>query len=304
MLRPESRPPSINCCETRLAAPFVERFRASCLFTVERSPDGTATVQITHEALLAKAHWQPLEEWFDAQRELLRVKGRLAVAARLWDKSDRSNDLLLPSGQQLLEVRQLMTAGFELSPVESEFFTLSARRAQRNVQLKAGHRRLDRADGGLSDFAWIANDLRMKANHQEALASRAKKQTDVINKFLVDDLLAAARPEEMGKDVPMRTVVDKAAKKVETSFVDQPEQEAAVRLAIGETYRSLSLHAEAEKHLRRALAIRRTAGSGRPRYAESGQQPGRGLGLCRQAVRVGRAVSSEPGRPAANSRAR
>ena len=73
----------------------------------------------------------------------------------------------------------------------------------------------------------------------------------------MDDLLAAARPEEMGKDVPMRTVVDKAAKKVETSFVDQPEQEAAVRLAIGETYRSLSLHAEAEKHLRRALAIRR-----------------------------------------------
>ena len=104
------------------------------------------------------------------------MKGRLAGAARLWDKSDRSNDLLLPSGQQLLEVRQLITAGFELSPVESEFFTLSARRARRNLQLKGG------AIAGLTvltavslTFAWIANDLRVKANHQEALAQPRQK---------------------------------------------------------------------------------------------------------------------------------
>src|SRR5262249_41544096 len=69
---------------------------------------------------------------------------------------------------------------------------------------------------------------------QERNASqRAKAQEEAINKFLVEDLLAAATPEELGKDVPMRKVLDKAAQKVETSFPDQPEVEAAVRLAIG-----------------------------------------------------------------------
>jgi tetratricopeptide (TPR) repeat protein/tRNA A-37 threonylcarbamoyl transferase component Bud32 len=92
---------------------------------------------------------------------------------------------------------------------------------------------------------------------QERNAARtAKDQAEAINKFLVEDLLAAARPEELGKDVPMRKVLDKAAQKVETSFEDQPEVEAAVRLAIGDSYRSLGLYKDADPHLRRALDLR------------------------------------------------
>ncbi|MBI1915937.1 MAG: serine/threonine protein kinase [Planctomycetes bacterium] len=88
-------------------------------------------------------------------------------------------------------------------------------------------------------------------------ARRAKAQEGAINKFLVEDLLAAARPEELGKDVPMRKVLDRAAKKVERAFADQPEVEAAVRLAIGDSYYSLGLYKEAEPHLRRAVELRR-----------------------------------------------
>jgi tetratricopeptide (TPR) repeat protein/tRNA A-37 threonylcarbamoyl transferase component Bud32 len=88
-------------------------------------------------------------------------------------------------------------------------------------------------------------------------ARKAKDEAEAINKFLVEDLLASARPEELGKDVPMRKVLDKAAEKVETSFPDQPEVEAAVRLAIGDSYRSLGMYTDAEPHVRRALALRR-----------------------------------------------
>jgi serine/threonine protein kinase/tetratricopeptide (TPR) repeat protein len=88
-------------------------------------------------------------------------------------------------------------------------------------------------------------------------AQRARDKAEAINKFLVEDLLAAARPEDLGKDVPMRKVLDKAAEKVETSFPDQPEVEAAVRLAIGDSYQRLDLHADAEPHLRRAVELRR-----------------------------------------------
>ena len=43
-------------------------------------------------------------------------------------------------------------------------------------------------------------------------AHRERDRAEAINKFLVEDLLAAARPEELGKDVPMRKVVDEAAR--------------------------------------------------------------------------------------------
>jgi serine/threonine protein kinase len=92
---------------------------------------------------------------------------------------------------------------------------------------------------------------------QRNAARRARDQAEAINKFLVDDLLGAARPEGLGRDVLMRTVLDRAARQVETSFPDQPEVEAAVRLAIGDSYRSLSLYEQAEPHLRRALELRR-----------------------------------------------
>jgi tetratricopeptide (TPR) repeat protein len=92
---------------------------------------------------------------------------------------------------------------------------------------------------------------------QRNFARRARDKAEAINKFLVEDLLAAARPEGLGKDMPMRKVLDRAAQKVETAFPDQPEVEAAVRLAIGDSYRSLSLYKESEKHLRRALELSR-----------------------------------------------
>jgi serine/threonine protein kinase/Flp pilus assembly protein TadD len=88
---------------------------------------------------------------------------------------------------------------------------------------------------------------------------QAKDKAEAINKFLIEDLLASARPEEQGKDVSIRSVVDKAAKRVESSFAHQPEVEATVREALGETYRSLGLYAEAEKHLQRAVELLRKA---------------------------------------------
>jgi serine/threonine protein kinase/tetratricopeptide (TPR) repeat protein len=88
-------------------------------------------------------------------------------------------------------------------------------------------------------------------------AQKARDQVELINKFLVKDLLAAARPEEMGKDVLMRKVLDRAAKRVKGAFPDEPEVESAVRMAIGDTYYSLGLYQEAEPHLQRAVTLRR-----------------------------------------------
>jgi tRNA A-37 threonylcarbamoyl transferase component Bud32 len=92
--------------------------------------------------------------------------------------------------------------------------------------------------------------------------SKAQEQAgraEALNKFLLEDLLAEAAPEKnpRAKKVTVEEVLDKAAAKVEKGFVRQPDTEADVRLAVGETYRLLGLYERGRPHLEQALALRR-----------------------------------------------
>ncbi|MEM7582757.1 MAG: serine/threonine-protein kinase [Acidobacteriota bacterium] len=76
-----------------------------------------------------------------------------------------------------------------------------------------------------------------------------------VNGFLNDDLLAAVAPGQMGIDVSMREVLDRAAQRVEGRFPNQPLVEAALRRTIGRTYGSLGVFTDAEQHLLRSLEL-------------------------------------------------
>jgi tetratricopeptide (TPR) repeat protein len=80
---------------------------------------------------------------------------------------------------------------------------------------------------------------------------------------LTVDLLGEASPEQNARDkqVTVEQLLDRAAKKIEDNaqMAEQPEVEATIRLTIGATYFKLGVLPEAEKHLRRALELRRVA---------------------------------------------
>ena len=112
----------------------------------------------------------------------------------------------------------------------------------------------------------------VRAERQAATeAVEARRQTAIaeeVNGFLNNDLLAAAVPSAargQGKDVTMRQVLDVAAERIERAsqgsgrFAAEPLVEAAIRIAIGSTYRALGEYAAAEPHLRRAVELRRGA---------------------------------------------
>ena len=101
----------------------------------------------------------------------------------------------------------------------------------------------------------------MEARRQTAIA-------EAVNAFLNNDLLAAAAPSAargQGKDVTMRQALDVAAERIDRAsqgdgrFASEPLVEAAIRIAIGRTYRALGEYAAAEPHLRRAVELRRGA---------------------------------------------
>jgi eukaryotic-like serine/threonine-protein kinase len=104
---------------------------------------------------------------------------------------------------------------------------------------------------------------------------RARRQAAVaeaVNDFLQNDLLSQASAEaqvERGikpdPNITVRTVLDRAAQKINGKFATQPEVEVALRNTMGSAYIDLALYPEARKQLERALELgRRTLGTDNP----------------------------------------
>ena len=93
---------------------------------------------------------------------------------------------------------------------------------------------------------------------------RAEQQARAINRFLKEDLLYQATPDESAPEdmrKAMEAVLARATRKLDQNadIARQPELEATLRLAIGSTYFKLGLLREADQNLRRAVALRRNA---------------------------------------------
>ncbi|MBL9199274.1 MAG: serine/threonine protein kinase [Opitutaceae bacterium] len=86
----------------------------------------------------------------------------------------------------------------------------------------------------------------------EAAASKA------VSEFLQQDLLGQASPDNQpDREVKLRTVLDRAGKKIEGRFADQPQVEATLRQTLGGVYLSLGDYAATRIHYSRALEILR-----------------------------------------------
>jgi serine/threonine-protein kinase len=78
-------------------------------------------------------------------------------------------------------------------------------------------------------------------------ACAAALRADSVSHFL-RDMLASVDPQNEGRDVTVRAVLDAAAERVRS--LDQPEVEASVRTTIGLSYLGLGLYGQATPHLR------------------------------------------------------
>jgi tetratricopeptide (TPR) repeat protein/tRNA A-37 threonylcarbamoyl transferase component Bud32 len=96
---------------------------------------------------------------------------------------------------------------------------------------------------------------------QRNAALTAATEAEAVNAFLTDDLLGQADPDANARDkkVTVEELLRKAAGKIDgnVKFAGRPEVEATLRLTLGKTLFKLSDFAEAEKHFRRAVALRR-----------------------------------------------
>jgi serine/threonine protein kinase/Tfp pilus assembly protein PilF len=94
-----------------------------------------------------------------------------------------------------------------------------------------------------------------------AEAQRRRAQAEAISTFLIDDLLGQAAPENNRREdrVTVEQLLDRASVRIDGAFGNQPEVEAEIRTAIGETYLALGEYSKSQPHLRRALEVSHSA---------------------------------------------
>lgn len=144
------------------------------------------------------------------------------------------------------------------------------------------------------------------ADRARVEARKAKR----INYFL-QALLASADPQDMGKDVRVRDVLDIAVDRTPVELSGEPAVEAAIQSVIGQTFLSLGLHQEAEQPLLRSVALHRSLGGLTAEMADSISNvaellriQGRfseGEILCREALAIRREVLGESDQAVADS---
>src|ERR1043165_3771577 len=102
-----------------------------------------------------------------------------------------------------------------------------------------------------------------RALQAEQAQARLRRQAEAINRFLTEDLLFQATPEQNAREkkVTMEEVLEGATRRLDHSaeIAQQPEVEAVLRLAIGSPYEKLGVLGEAERNLRLALKLSRGA---------------------------------------------
>ena len=124
-------------------------------------------------------------------------------------------------------------------------------------------------DAALLEARREAERARVAEQDAAAAADRARDQEQVaraVLAFVTDDLLGAAAPSNRqgeGRDARLSEVLAVADRRLRAGaasgrFDDTPLVEGGVRHALGSTLAALGEFAEAEQHLRAALALRRT----------------------------------------------
>jgi serine/threonine protein kinase len=101
----------------------------------------------------------------------------------------------------------------------------------------------------------------VKARDEEKRAKRSESETKAVLEFFQNQVLAAARPKELGGGLgihaTIREAIDAAESKIGQSFPDQPTVEASIRSTLGQSYGYLGEPGRAINQHERALYLRR-----------------------------------------------
>jgi tetratricopeptide (TPR) repeat protein len=231
---------------------LLETFVAARLFVTELADDGGAVVTVSHEALLW--HWPRVSEWVDQNRENLRIRGRVSVAAERWASDQRPSDLLLPRGKPLGEAEALLEQDIDLNVTEADFINASMAKARRTRQLKgAVVVMLAFLAITAGSAAFLAGEQRNRAIESQSRAEVEAETARRTTEFMVGLFEVSDPSEALGNSITAREIMDRGAERIETELSTQPTIQATLMGAMGAVYTSLGLYEQAAPLLQSSL---------------------------------------------------
>ena len=99
----------------------------------------------------------------------------------------------------------------------------------------------------------------MEARRQRRAALEQMDAQAEVNRFLTEDLLGAASPERSGRDATVLDLLQRASQRIDERFAGRPLVAASIHQAVGGALGELGEFDAAERHLERALALRRAS---------------------------------------------
>ncbi|MBN2445635.1 MAG: serine/threonine protein kinase [Phycisphaerae bacterium] len=176
-----------------------------------------------------------------------------AIVAVVFAQQARQQRDFAQAAQTYAEQSATRLAAAEAAAVRQRDVAQQALREAERQREMVVHER----DRALRAERLAASGLR-DAEQQRANARAAAEQAQALSAFLQGMLASLDPSKSLGRQVPVRYILDEATYELEAGALrNQPETEATVRTTLGMTYTALGEYAAAEPHLREALDIRR-----------------------------------------------
>jgi DNA-binding winged helix-turn-helix (wHTH) protein/tetratricopeptide (TPR) repeat protein len=148
---------------------------------------GAPAFGIAHEALLRR--WPRVVAWIDEHRQALQTRSRISAQAKRWQDSGRKRDMLLPSGTQANQARQLIkTTGFSFTQQEQDFVQTSLMGVRRGERLRLGIMVV------MTSLALLAGGLGLAARSAQTQAESHRTEAEGLMGYMLGEFVDKLRP--------------------------------------------------------------------------------------------------------------
>lgn len=164
---------------------------------------GAPTFGIAHEALLRR--WPRVVEWIEEHRQALQIRSRISAQAKRWQESGRKRDMLLPSGTQTNQARELLqTSGFSFTSEEQGFVEASLQSVRRAERMRMAVMII------VTALALLAGGLGLAARSAQTQAEAHRIEAEDLMGYMLGEFVEKLRP--LGKLDLLDSVSNRALK--------------------------------------------------------------------------------------------
>jgi DNA-binding winged helix-turn-helix (wHTH) protein/tetratricopeptide (TPR) repeat protein len=148
---------------------------------------GAPTFGIAHEALLRR--WPRVVEWIEEHRQALQIRSRISAQANRWQDSGRKRDMLLPSGTQTSQAREVLLAGrISFTPQEQGFIQASLQSERRSERRRMAMMII------VTSLALLAGGLGIAARSAQTQAEAHRAEAEDLMGYMLGEFVEKLRP--------------------------------------------------------------------------------------------------------------